>query len=265
MLDYSSILSQLFMPFLFLFFITLLIGFFKSANFKGKVGEFLVNVNNRVHLDGSIYRQLSNITIRLKNASTTQIDHIIVSRFGIFVIETKNIKGWIFGSEFQKKWTQVIYGKKNTFQNPLLQNYRHIKALEEFLGIDKGLYSIVTFVGESTFKTLMPMNVFDGGGYVSYIKSFRNKIFSEQEIYEMIETLKSQSLLKSRATNKEHISSLKETVKKASVFSTDLYQRDSKIICRRCNSVMVERRNKRSQHLFLGCSSYPKCKHTEVL
>jgi hypothetical protein len=249
------------MPFLFLIFFTLLMGFFKSANFKGKVGEFLVNVNNRVRLDGSIYTKLSDITIRLKDGSTTQIDHIILSKFGIFVIETKNMKGWIFGSEFQKKWTQNIYGKKNSFQNPLLQNYRHIKGLEEFLGIDKGLYSIVTFVGESTFKTAMPMNVFDGGRYVSYIKSFGNEIFSELEVSKMIEILRSQSLLKSRATNKEHVVSLK----KASVYSIDLYKSDAKIICRRCNSILVERRNRKTQNLFLGCSSYPRCKHTEVL
>ena len=249
------------MPFLFLFFAVFVINFFKSNKFKGEVGEFLVNVNNRVRLDARIYIQLSDITFRLKDGSTTQIDHIILSQFGIFVIETKNMKGWIFGSEHQKMWTQSIYGKKNSFQNPLLQNYRHIKGLEEFLGLDKGLYSIVTFMGESIFKTAMPVNVFSGGGYVSYIKSFGSKIFSEQGVQHMVTTLRSQSLKKGRGTNKEHIASLK----KVPMDAKDLYKRDPKIICSCCNSVMVERRNRRSQNLFLGCSAYPRCKHTELL
>ena len=245
--------------FIYLVLFSVVVAFFKSSFFKGRLGEFLVNANNKIRLDSSIYTNLSDITIRLKDSSTTQIDHIILSRFGIFVIETKNMKGWIFGSEHQKMWTQSIYGKKSSFQNPLLQNYRHIKALEEFLGIDRGLYSIVTFVGESTFKTAMPSNVFSGGKYIGYIKSFRSMMFSKVELQRIRNTLEHKSLVKSRATNREHIASLK----KGSVASKNLYQSDSKIICKRCSSVMVERRNKVSQELFLGCSSYPKCRHTE--
>jgi hypothetical protein len=64
--------------------------------------------------------------------STTQIDHVLVSVYGIFVIETKNMKGWIFGDERSAQWTQSIFGKKSRFQNPLRQNYRHVKALAEF-------------------------------------------------------------------------------------------------------------------------------------
>ena len=237
----------------------MVVTFFKSPFFKGNVGEFLVNATNKIRLDSSIYMNLSDTTIRLKDGSTTQIDHIILSRFGIFVIETKNMKGWIFGSEHQKRWTQSIYGKKNSFQNPLLQNYRHIKALEEVLGINRGLYSIVTFVGESTFKTAMPSNVFNGGGYIRYIKSFRSMIFSKAELKRISDTLEHKSLVKSRATNREHIASLKKT----SVASSNLYKKDSKIICKRCSSVMVERRNKVSQELFLGCSSFPRCRYTE--
>jgi hypothetical protein len=245
--------------FIYLILFTMVVAFFKSPLFKGKVGEFLVNVNNKIRLDSSIYTNLSDTTIRLKDGSTTQIDHIILSRFGIFVIETKNMKGWIFGSEHQKMWTQSIYGKKNSFQNPLLQNYKHIKALEEVLGIDRGIYSIVTFVGDSTFKTVMPCNVFHGGKYIGYIESFRSRIFSRVELQRISDTLEHQSLVKSRATNREHIASLK----KASVASENLYKRDSKIICKRCSSVMVERRNRVNQELFLGCSSYPRCRHTE--
>ncbi|HHS92958.1 MAG TPA: NERD nuclease [Campylobacterales bacterium] len=246
---------------MYILLFAVVVTFFKSSFFKGKVGEFLVTTHNKIRLDSSLYTQISDVTLRLNDGSTTQIDHIILFRFGIFVIETKNMKGWIFGSEHQKRWVQSIYGTKNSFQNPLLQNHRHIKALEEVLGLDRGLYSIVTFVGESSFKTAMPVNVFNGGKYIEYLKSFRSEIFSTVELQRIKDTLASKSLRKSRATNREHIASLK----KASVASSNLYKSDSKIVCKRCSSVMVERRNRVSDKVFLGCSSYPKCRHTESL
>ena len=261
MLDFTSIFSQLVGPFFILFIFVIVISFIKSAKFKGVIGEFLVNTNSKLRLDSSIYKRLSNVTLCLEDGSTTQIDHIVLSRFGIFVIETKNMQGWIFGSEHQKRWTQSIYGKKNSFQNPLLQNYRHIKALEEILGIDRGLYSIVTFVGENEFKTDMPNNVFNGGGYIGYIESFKEEIFSESELTKMLDVLESKSLVRGRATDKKHIDSLKST----SFSSKNTYKQDQKIICSRCSSVMVERVNKRSGEHFFGCSSYPRCRHTEKL
>ncbi len=61
----------------------------------------------------------------------TQLDHVVVSRFGVFVIETKNYRGWIFGSEKQPQWTQQIYRQKNRFQNPLHQNASSAKNVGE--------------------------------------------------------------------------------------------------------------------------------------
>ena len=62
-----------------------------------------------------------------------QIDHVVVSIYGIFVIETKNYSGWIFGDENSQYWAQVIYKTKNRFYNPILQNRGHIKALQGLL------------------------------------------------------------------------------------------------------------------------------------
>ena len=184
------------------FFILFFIFIQQTSISKGEIGENFVNINN-MKLDDNIYKKLSNITLRLKDGSTTQIDHIIISSYGIFVIETKNMKGWIYGTEHQKRWTQNIYGKKYSFQNPLLQNYRHIKALEEVLNIKYNLFSIVVFVGNSQFKTLVPKNIFKGSNYISYIKRFKD---------------------------------------------TSLYMDDSKIICKHCSSVMLERFNKKTKN-----------------
>jgi len=261
MLDFSSIFSQLAPPFIFLIIMTLIIGFLKSAYFKGKIGETLIDITNNLRLDKSIYKSLSNVTIKLNDGSTTQIDHIIVSKFGIFVIETKNMKGWIFGSEHQKRWTQNIYGKKHTFQNPLHQNYRHIKAIKELLNMSSNIYSIVSFVGECKFKTTMPNNIFIGGAYINYIKSFKYTCFTTSKVKEIIDTFENRTLPKSRATDKAHISSLKKNYSA----SESLFVNDYKITCKRCGNIMVERVNKKTKEKFLGCSNYPRCKNTEKI
>ncbi len=259
MIDTSSILISIFSSIWYFIPLIILIAFFKSPYFKGKAGEVMVNAANNIRLDKSVYTSLPDVTLKMNNGTTTQIDHIIISKFGIFVIETKNMKGWIFGSKESKKWTQNIYGKKHSFQNPLHQNYKHTKAIEEILGDTKNIHSIVTFVGECEFRTDMPNNVFLGGRYINYIKSFSNPIFRTSEVNQIIQTLKNNSLEKSRSTNKAHVSSLKNRYNSVST----THSNDPKIICKRCGSVMVERKNKKTGEEFLGCSSFPKCKNTE--
>lgn len=69
------------------------------STFKGILGESKVNLGYWLLLDNKIYHRMNNVTLPLASGGSTQIDHIIVSRYGIFVIETKNYKGWIFGEE----------------------------------------------------------------------------------------------------------------------------------------------------------------------
>ncbi len=244
MLDTSSILLSLFSQIWYIIPIVILITFLKSPYFKGKAGEAMVNTANSLRLDKSIYTTLTDITIKMNDGMSTQIDHIIVSKFGIFVIETKNMKGWIFGSKDQRNWTQSIYGKKHTFQNPLHQNYKHTKALEEILGFKENIYSIVTFVGDCEFKTDMPNNVFQGGRYINYIKSLKKPILTASSVSKIIYKLKDASLEKNRNTNKMHISSLKKRHNNSSNPKT----RDPQIICKRCGSVMKERIKKREKN-----------------
>ncbi len=96
--------------------------FFKTPIEKGIAGEFLVNLAINSRLYKKKYHLLKNVTLPTEDG-TTQIDHIIVLQYGIFVIETKNMKGWIFGEEHQRTWTQKIYKHTSKFQNPLHQNY----------------------------------------------------------------------------------------------------------------------------------------------
>lgn len=132
--------------------------------FKGWIGEWMV-CRGLKRLDAGLYRQFHDLYLpRPDGTGTTQIDHVIVSPYGIFVIETKNYKGWIFGSEKQRQWTQQIYRTKHRFQNPLHQNHLHVKALMSLLDLpaDK-LHPVIFFIGGSEFKTPMPANVINRG------------------------------------------------------------------------------------------------------
>ena len=106
----------------------------KAATPKGVVGERRVQRLTDRGLNQDVYRSLHDLILPTPDGST-QIDHVIVSQFGVFVIETKNLAGWIFGDERSRQWTQTLYRKKYRFQNPLRQNYKHVKAVEKIAGL----------------------------------------------------------------------------------------------------------------------------------
>ena len=108
----------------------------KIPTLKGKLGEWQVKTELRRALPPDEYTLLHNVTIPSREG-TTQIDHVVLSRFGIFVIETKNMSGWIFGNDRDSHWTQTFRGPKLRFQNPLHQNYAHVRALETLLGLEE--------------------------------------------------------------------------------------------------------------------------------
>jgi predicted RNA-binding Zn-ribbon protein involved in translation (DUF1610 family) len=235
--------------------IILIVIFFKTPVGKGIVGEFLVNLAIHIRLDKNKYHLLKNVTLPTEDG-TTQIDHIIVSRYGIFVIETKNMKGWIFGGEHQKTWRQKIYKHSSKFQNPLHQNYKHTKTIESLLELETDkIFSIVTFVGDSTFKTEMPNNVTQGGRFISFINSKTNKVFTKKEVDKIVSMIENGQLSKTRKTHKVHVQHVKTIVK----------EKENKNSCPKCGSDLVLRVAKQGVNKgnqFYGCSSYPKCRYT---
>lgn len=119
------------------------------------------------------YFLFNNLILPSENNSSTQIDHVIVSKCGIFVIESKDYQGWIFGDKDQATWTQSLPGGNNKFQfqNPIRQNYAHIMALKKLLPfVNDSFYSIVVFSDRSEFKTTMPEDVVNLSGLIGYIK-----------------------------------------------------------------------------------------------
>ena len=221
--------------------------------FKGWCGEVQGAVAHTLFLDQKVYHSINNVTIPAING-TTQIDHVIVSRYGIFVIEAKNMNGWIFGDEKKSKWAQILGRKKYLFENPLHQNCRHTKALSEFLGVDHdSLHSIVMFWGKAQFKTPMPSNVMTQG-YAGYIKSKRQVLFSEAEVDELVEALRTGMLPTTWATRKAHVASLQSRYA-------------STTTCPKCGSALVQRTTHsglNAGRIFYGCSGFPACRYTAM-
>ena len=226
---------------------------------KGFIGELVVTAAKKLYLDAETYFDINNVTIPTSNG-TTQIDHVIVSRYGIFVVETKNMDGWIFGSENQAEWTQSLPGgRKYKFQNPLRQNFRHTKALSEFLGVDHGkLFSIVFFIGECQLKTAMPDNVMTEG-YSGYIKRKTEVMFSDDDVKAFVDAIKTgmmpKGLLKSFETRKTHLESLEQ-------------RHLSTTTCPKCGSPLSLRTTKSGANVgkqFYGCSAFPKCRFTKPI
>ncbi|AGQ92288.1 nuclease [Vibrio parahaemolyticus O1:Kuk str. FDA_R31] len=230
----------------------LIVSVFKSRWLKGVFGEFLVN-RLLSKLPESDYTLIKDVTLPT-NDGTTQVDHIVVSRYGIFVVETKNMKGWIFGSVRQKQWTQKIYRHSSKFQNPLHQNYKHIKALETLLGCsEEHLHSVIVFIGDSTFKTEMPPNVTYARGSIRYIQQFNDVVFSDNDYARLTESINRLKLKRGVITDLKHRKHVKEVV--ASKVSSNE--------CPRCGSEMVLRETKRGENIgkqFWGCSTFPKCR-----
>jgi hypothetical protein len=219
--------------------------------FRGWIGEKKTSLYLWLSLSRESYHRFNNLILASRNG-TVQIDHLIISAYGLFIVETKNKQGWIFGTEDQAKWTQSIYGHRYHFQNPLRQAFRHKKVISDILDVDESvIHTLIYFVGECTFKTKVPDNVIKSG-VGQYIKQFTNQVLSPDEVIQTVTRLK-WLLSEYSVSRKEHLKSLEE-------------RHSSDTICPKCGSELVERVVKSVSQpgkYFLGCSRFPTCRFTK--
>ncbi|WP_237981997.1 nuclease-related domain-containing protein [Bacillus thuringiensis] len=168
---------------------------------KGKAGEKLVK---RIFgkLDPTSYYVLHDVMVHTEYGDTTQIDHIVIAETGVFVIETKNYEGWIFGSEKSARWTQGIFRKKSSFQNPFRQNYKHIKAMEWVMEQQLPCISIVAFHPKCSLKRV---NVHSKDKHVLYYNELKKCIESYIEPQQTIDEVQHiyQSILQANIMDKD--------------------------------------------------------------
>lgn len=178
-------------------------------------GEFEIVSALAANLSHQEYFIFNNLIIPSGVLGTTQIDHVVVSRYGIFVIENKDMTGWIYANKNHKNWTQTfVGGQKYQFQNPLFQNFAHISALKEQLPFVKNrLFNIVVFSGKSEFKTYRPEGVLYYPELCDYIKTKNEPIFKEVELLVIIGKL-SMLCQTGDVSQEEHVENIKKRFEK---------------------------------------------------
>lgn len=177
------------------------------TKFRGFMGEFWVKTELR-KLPKEDYIILNNIMLE-DEKGTHQIDHIIVSKYGIFVIEMKNYFGMIVGDEYKKQWIQYLGKNKYYFQNPIHQNYGHLKALEDLLTLDNNSFiSIVCFSNQAKLKVKTKSQITQVDFLINVIKSYDKILINDiNKIVKKIE--KANITDKSKRIN--HVNAIKKT------------------------------------------------------
>ena len=228
--------------------------------------------------EDTIYRKLGKIRGRkalLPNcyipkgrSGTTEIDLILMHESGIYVIESKNYSGWIFGDEEQEHWTQCLKGKmhtsqKHSFYNPIWQNETHIYALMDLLKDDTVPYYSYVVFGENC--ELKDIRLTSGNHHVTYVRYLRREIernaqsmgkcLSEEKMDDLYTTLVKFTGA-SDEQRERHIEEIREK-------QYPVMQPDGTWTCPRCGGRLVPRvarQGARAGQPFWGCSNYPRCR-----
>ena len=155
------------------------------------------------------YHLMNHVTLRMEDG-TTQVDHILVSRFGVFVIETKDYNGWVFANPAGATWTQVRFRRRFKFQNPIFQNYRHVRAVRDLLDFlpPEAVRSVVVFCGDAEFKTDVPQGVTTISQLAAYLRQQTELVMSLYRQQFCVGRLETARLAISRQTDVEHVQSL---------------------------------------------------------
>ncbi len=236
-----------------IFIIILILGIYVQLN-KGKVGEKAVStILSR--LPSEKYTVLNDVMVKTP-AGTSQIDHIVVSEYGIFVIETKYYKGIITGSMTSEYWVKNVYGHKYQFRNPVLQNEGHVRAINRVLS-DLGTFKtipLVVFSNQATLKVNAPSYMVTHWINVNpLIKMYAEPVIPTAQVNLIINRLKASNIVEHKA-RKEHA---EYAHRQGHITAAKI---DSGI-CPRCGGKLVERSG--AYGPFLGCSNYPQCKFTK--
>ncbi|MEE1207175.1 MAG: NERD domain-containing protein [Muribaculaceae bacterium] len=211
------------------------------------------------NLDVKLYTVLNDVRLQNHNR-TTQIDHIVVSPYGLFVIETKDYSGKIYGGYDSQIWKQYIGHESYRIYNPRLQNLGHIKFLiEKFPQLQKyssHIHSIVVFTYSSELKLRSDYNaeidVMRPNNILWHIKTFTEEIITQEECNAIADAIRNANI-----DDPEWLSQHKVNVTKAANLNRAKLLND---VCPRCGGKLVERAGRYGN--FYGCSNYPNCRFT---
>ena len=220
---------------------------------RGWVGEAIVGLSLKRLVKKYGGRLINNVIVLGKDGKTSQIDHVYVSPKGVFVIETKNYAGRIYGNDDQKQWTQVlVFGStKKRLYNPVQQNRVHIRRLQEALGEQLDMFNVVVFV-HGNIEFIDSDYVYSLGGLRNLIAE-KDGIYSSERVTSIVSAIKAFKD-KPASTTKQHIEGIKATKKTI-----------DEGVCPRCGGKLVLRTAKKDGHQFYGCENFPRCRFNKQL
>ena len=269
----------------------------------GKLGElYTAKELKYVQLFGRKRRILRNVYVPKDNGETSEIDLLYITQKGIFVFESKNYSGWIFGDEKGQKWTMMLPNKeKHSFYNPVKQNQTHIKWLRNYIGENIPLFSIIVFSERCELKkiTIVSQDVKVIKRDLTYaaVRDIWDKNedrLSGEEVENLY--IKLRNLTKvSKETKENHIQNIKDKygdsgkkserqeepvktpenvvlepekniIKEVEAEEPNIEKAETDKICPRCGKKMVLRTAKKGENAgkqFWGCSGFPKCRYIE--
>lgn len=247
---------------------------------SGKLGEYLIYKKLKVfEKEGAKF--LFNAYIPKENNETTEIDVLMICRKGLFVFESKNYSGWIFGNEKQKNWYQTLpKGKgqshKESFYNPILQNRSHIDHLNQFLNKAFPIHSIIVFSERCTLKgvdiqsdDIKVINRYDVFSVISKILSDTPcEVLSESDVIELYQLLYPCTQV-DEITKTQHIENIQQHNQQSEQKVIDdipPIPEETTKMCPRCGNKLILRTAKRGEQVgekFYGCSNFPKCRYIE--
>lgn len=238
--------------FLFIIILIAVVALYFLLPSKGKAGEMYVTSYLKRLPDS--YVILNDIMLET-SYGTTQIDHVVLSVNGLFVIETKNYNGWIFGGANSEYWTQNLYGNKYKFRNPILQNLGHAKALRAILPEYKDI-PIIPIVAFTNHSRLF---VKTDNHYVLRPRQVNQIILSYSQNYITFNQL--EDIAKRLIRINEELAPYRKNHNKET-YKNEVRNRTKMRCgtCPRCGGELILRKGKYGS--FYGCSNYPKCKFT---
>ena len=240
---------------------------YNSAKQKGKRGE--KRIHELLSKLPDEYYILDDVVLKTEKG-TTQIDHVVVSKYGIFAIETKNYSGEIYGDDNRQQWTQIIasdvtyskkwwktytYVTKNQFYNPVKQSWGHVyelkKNLPEWSYIK--IVPIVVFTGSAILKGVSSKNhVIYDEELLATIQDYKTVCLSDADVEKVVKHLVEKNV-RDEVDNKTHVRHVKKVKK-------EVESKMSSEKCPQCGGNLVLRNGRFGS--FYGCSNYPRCKFT---
>jgi hypothetical protein len=154
-------------------------------NVQAVISEQTIAPVGTPFLDVTTYHPCYGLVIP-SAAGPIRLDHLVVSRYGLFVVETCRHGGWIIGDARFPQWTSVYPGgARGHFPNPLLAGDDLARALADVLEVPRRtVLPVIVFRGECELADILPENVVKGSP-AGYIRGRRQEFFREEEVSEL--------------------------------------------------------------------------------